>query len=164
LLPVSVTPVIPPNVPLPARLKLPVVSRTFDGPKKLILPVVALPSWSVCLLVVPRMPFALSDEAPVSPAEREAVGVPELTLVKANRALAVAFDPSNKSWVVFLSMIAPFAAVKGETVLSITQVEMPVTIPLVVVTQVGVPLVTPGVPLIFKAPTCKLSKPLPLFG
>jgi len=60
-------------------------------------PVVALPNWSVCLLVVPRMPLAVRDAPPVIPADREAVGIPPATLTNANLALPVAVAPSNRS-------------------------------------------------------------------
>jgi len=49
-------------------------------------------------------------------------------------------------------------------VLSITQVATPVTIPLVVVTQEALPLVTPALPLTRNAPTSKSSVPAPAFG
>jgi len=57
-LPESVRPVAPANVPLPARLRLPVVLRTFAVLKKLILPVLVSPSCRVCLAVVASVPLA----------------------------------------------------------------------------------------------------------
>jgi len=97
--PVSVIPVVP------ASVRLPVDVRTLALEKKLMLPVVPLPSCKVWLLVVPSIPVAVRDVAPVVP-EIEAVGVPPATLVKANFAEAVDVPPSRKSCVVILSVIA----------------------------------------------------------
>jgi len=88
------------------------------------LPVEALPSCSVCLLVVPRTPVAVSEVAPVVPAI-EAVGVPPATLVKAKAAEVVALAPKRRSCVVFLSKIAPLALSNGEPPLPTGR--MPVT-------------------------------------
>jgi len=114
--------------------------------------------------VVVRIPVAVRYVALLFAADNDAVGVPELTLVNANFADPVAVAPSKKSSVVFLSKIEPFAAANGETVLSITHVAMPVTIPLVVVTQEALPLVTPALPLTLNAPTSRSSVPAPPFG
>jgi len=59
------------------------------------------------------------------PAEMLAVGTPLFTLVKANFALVVELEPSNKSSVCSLSNIAPFPSVNGEPPLSTGR--MPVT-------------------------------------
>ena len=114
-LPVRLKPVVPPKVPLPARERLPRVSRTLAVEKKLMLPVEPFPNWRVCALVVPRTPFPVREVAlfPLL-AEIVAVGVPELTLVNANLAEVVALDPRSRSWVVFLSKIAPFALSNGQ--------------------------------------------------
>src|SRR5579872_3225503 len=111
--PVRVNPVVPPRVPLPARERLPRVSRTLAFEKKLILPVEPFPNWRVCLLLVPRTPVAVSEVAPVVP-ETEAVGVPPATLVTANLAELVAVPPRRKSCVVFLSTIALLITLKGD--------------------------------------------------
>src|SRR5258708_7223942 len=69
--------------------------------KKLISPVLASPSCSVCLLVVARMPLPDRDVALLPElAEILAVGTPELTLMNANFAELVALFPSNRSCVV----------------------------------------------------------------
>jgi len=66
------------------------------------LPVDPPPSVKFCALVVWSLPSAVKKLAPLIPAERDAVGMPELTLVNANRAEAVALDPRSKSCVWFL--------------------------------------------------------------
>src|SRR5579872_5804743 len=91
---------------IPARVKLPEVVRTLAPEKKLILPEV--PRVNVCPLVVPRVPLPERNVALLPVPEIEAVGIPPATLVKANLAELVALEPSNRSWVVFLSKIAPF--------------------------------------------------------
>jgi len=89
-----------------ASVRLPAFVSELLLEKKLILPVVALPNWSVCLLVVPNTPVAVNEVAPVVPAI-DAVGVPPATLVKANFALLVAVEPNNKSSLVFNCASAP---------------------------------------------------------
>jgi len=109
LLPVNVRPIPPANVPLPASETFPNESSTLALEKKLILPVVPVPNCNVCLFVVPRMPVAVRDVAPIVPAETDAVGMPPATLVKANLADVVAVLPISRSCVVFLSKIVPLA-------------------------------------------------------
>jgi len=110
-----------PTLPLPRAVRAVVPPET-----SWTLPVVALPSWRVWLLVVPRIPVALSEVAPVV-ADNEAVGVPPATFTKANFALVVAVDPRSRSWVLILSVIAPFDCSNGEPPLPIGK--MPVTSP-----------------------------------
>ena len=76
--------------------------------ERVMLPVPSVPSCRVWALEVPRVPAAVREVAPVVP-EREAVGVPELTLITAKAAEEVLVPPIRKSWVVFLSKIEPFA-------------------------------------------------------
>ena len=61
------------------------------------LPVVAEPSCKVCAFVVPITPVAVWNEAPVVPAEKEAIGVPPALLRNANFALDVEVPPNNTS-------------------------------------------------------------------
>src|SRR5579862_1510863 len=93
---------MPPSERLFTRVRLPALVRLFAFEKKLILPVVPVPNWSACLLLVPRTPVAVSVVAPVIPADKEAVGVPPATLVKANFALVVAVDPRRRSSVMLV--------------------------------------------------------------
>jgi len=87
---------------IPPSVRLPELVRTLALEKKLMLPVVPLPSCKVCLFVVPRTPVAVSDVAPIVPAETDAVGVPPATLVNANFALLVAVEPSSRSSVMLV--------------------------------------------------------------
>jgi len=86
-------------VPMPI-LPLPRAVRAVVPPEtSWTLPVVALPSWRVCALVVPRTPLPVRKVALLPElAEMLAVGVPAATLVKANFALAVAFPPTSRSF------------------------------------------------------------------
>ena len=70
-------------------------------------------------------PLPVRDKALLPVPEIEAVGVPPATLRKPNLALLVAVEPSNRSWVVFLSKIEPFALSNGEPPLATGK--MPVT-------------------------------------
>jgi len=79
-----------------------------DPESTTMLPVVAPPMVSVWLLVVPRLPAPVRNVALLRPPEIEAVGVPELTLVKANLADAVEIPPINRSTVAFFGVSAPF--------------------------------------------------------
>jgi hypothetical protein len=103
------------NVVVPTRLAVTVLRfRTEPAPpffgEILMLPVVALPIFNVWLLVVASVP---SPERyvllPVVLAEIEAVGTPELTLMKANLAELVALLPINRSTVEFAANNAPEA-------------------------------------------------------
>src|SRR5437763_696388 len=97
-----------------ARVRFPAVVKTLALEKKLMLPVLVSPKVKVCLAVVASAPLAERDKAPDVPAEMEAVGIPELTLINPNRALLVALLPSKRSCVVFLSKIEPAPSLNGE--------------------------------------------------
>ena len=73
-----------------------------------ICPVVVPPIVKFWALVVPRFPIPVRNVvfAPLL-AEMEAVGVPELTLIKANLDDWVEVPPSNRSCVLFTSVINP---------------------------------------------------------
>jgi len=93
---------------IPAIVRFPEVVSEFALEKKLMLPVLLLPSCKVCLFVVARMPLAVSDVDPVV-ADREAVGVPPATLINANFAELVALEPRRRSCVLSRSNIVPLA-------------------------------------------------------
>jgi hypothetical protein len=102
-------------VPVVTGALLVVLRPRRDGLLMMTLPVVAEPIVRVALFVVERTPSPVREVAvlPV-PAERDAVGTPELILIKAIFEDAVAMPPSKRSWVVILSVIEPFCCSKGE--------------------------------------------------
>ena len=71
-------------------------------------PVLVSPIVKVCFAVVAKVPVALKYAAPFVPADTDAVGVPELTLVTANFALAVDVPPTKRSTVLLIGAKAPF--------------------------------------------------------
>jgi len=71
-----------------------------------ISPVSASPKVRVCWLVVDRIPAALRTKSP----EKEAVGVPELTLRKAKSAEVEAVPPMRTSQVLLRGEMAPLAS------------------------------------------------------
>jgi len=81
---------------VPASVRLPALVSELFALKKFMLPVEPLPSWRVWKLVVPRIPVAVREAAPVVP-ETEAVGVPPATLITANLAELVAVPPISRS-------------------------------------------------------------------
>ena len=93
----------------PARVRLPLLLNVLALLKKLIAPVVLLPRLNVWLFVVANVPSAVKNIPPLTPAEIDAVGVPELTFLNAKVAEAVDDPPRSKSCVVMCSNIAPFA-------------------------------------------------------
>src|SRR6266568_106132 len=81
------------NLVVPLMVVVPV---PFAGDMAMF-PVDPPPRVNVCALVVPSFPSAVRKVVLLLPAEREAVGTPELTLMKANLALDVAVSPSKRS-------------------------------------------------------------------
>jgi hypothetical protein len=72
-----------------------------------MLPVVAPPRVRVWLLVVAKVPSAVIENPPASPADRVAVGVPEATLRNAILADDVVAPPSSRSTLGIIGERAP---------------------------------------------------------
>src|SRR3989304_4137659 len=90
-------------------------------------PVSPPPRVRVCLAVVAIVPCALRDNAPLVPAETEAVGVPEpVILITANLAEAVVEPPSKRSFVIWSGASAPFILCQKLRVLELAQDGAPV--------------------------------------
>src|SRR5258705_8958572 len=99
-----------PALIMPARVRLPVEVSLLDAEKKLMSPVVELPSCRVWKFVVPSTPLPVRVVAPVaaSPEEIVAVGVPApVLLMKANLELLVAVPPRSRSSVMLRGERAP---------------------------------------------------------
>ena len=118
----------------------------------LIPPVVSPPRVNVCFAVVCKVPAAVRYEAPVVPADIEAVGVPLFTLMNANLAEELAVPPISKSTVLLIGEIAPLAIFQFDDPEPLGQAPDPITRPFEVVTQEAVPTVAPLVPLAKKLP------------
>ena len=89
---------------------VPLILRLFPAPiTKFTSPVAAEPRVRLCSLEVWIKPLPSRDKALAPVPEIEAVGVHELTLIKANLALPVAWDPSSKSWVSIFGVRTPFS-------------------------------------------------------
>ena len=99
---------LPKTVNDSAGVVVPMPTLLPPSPLRMISPVVVPPRERDWLLVVARLPLPVRKVlAPATEPAMEAVGVPELTLRKANLAEAVACPPSSRSTVEFLGTMAP---------------------------------------------------------